>query len=71
MKKNLCVRCHEPVGDHTRSMQLVSPQQATPKPGYYFNLHQCIARGGPKYSRSSGVMQQGEGRFFLPQGQMR
>jgi hypothetical protein len=71
MSRVRCLRCNEPVGDHTRSMQLVSDQSTEPNPGFKMNLHDCIMHGGPKTgpNQDGYSAQQGEGRFYRPQKQ--
>ena len=62
-----CLRCNEPITDHTRSMQIVASQDSQPKPGFSVNLNQCMATGGYRtgIQHDGSPAQQGEGRFRL------
>lgn len=73
MKKVYCLKCHIIEPDHTTKMQRVSNKDALPVPGFNVNFYQCMSTGGFKapFQPRSGAPQQGEGRFMLPQRQMR
>ncbi len=72
MARNLCLKCAVVEPEHNKHMWKTCNKSALPLPGAKMNFDTCMASGGFKglVSASPHVMQQGEGRFRLPQRQM-
>ena len=66
MKKALCLNCLVIALDHNKHQWRICNKQALPIAGAKMNFDKCMANGGYKapFVSSSGVMQQGEGRFY-------